>query len=101
MITTLHWSSEYEIKPDRVSLTESSAKQYLEELLTYSRRVMDRKRTFSSTSSGSASSIESSSQLTTSTPDKSKRMMASTSITRDMAYVYMKNKRSRLIKFLT
>jgi hypothetical protein len=85
MITLLHWSSEYEITPDKVSLSEASAKQYLEELLTYSRRVMDRKCTFSSTSSGSASSVGSSSQLATSTPDKSKRMLASTSITRDMA----------------
>jgi hypothetical protein len=85
MISVLHWPSEYEVKPDKVSLTEASSKQYLEELLTYSRRVMDRKRTFSSTSSGSASSVGSASQQQTSTPDKAKKMLASTSLTRDMA----------------
>ncbi len=83
-ITILHWPSEYELKPDRVTLTEPSAKRYLEELLTYTRRVMERKRTFSSTSSSSVSSAGG--LQTTSTPDRSKqRIIATTSITRDMA----------------
>jgi hypothetical protein len=86
MITILHWASEYELKPDKINLTEASAKLYLEQLLTYTRRVMDRKRTFSSTSSGSASSATSSHLQATSTPDKSRqKVLASSSITRDMA----------------
>jgi hypothetical protein len=58
MITLLHWPSECELKPDRLSLTEASATRYLEELLTYTRRIIERKRTFSSTSEGSALSEE-------------------------------------------
>jgi hypothetical protein len=68
-ITLLHWPSEYVLKPDKISLTDASARRYLEELLSYTRRALERKRTFSSTSSESVSSASSASKRT-STPLK-------------------------------
>jgi hypothetical protein len=65
----LHWPSEYELKEDKISLTDTSATRYLEELLTYTRRALERKRTYSSTSSESVTSASSASKRT-STPLK-------------------------------
>ncbi len=79
-VTLLHWPSEYELKPDKVSMTDSSSKLYLEEMLTHVRRLVERKRTISSTSEESTSSMGSHPKdpKITSTPK--------TSITRDIEY---------------
>jgi hypothetical protein len=83
-ITILNWPSEYELNPDKVSLTDASSKLYLEELLTHVRRLIERKRTISSTSSESTSSLGSipKDPKITSTPVSHE----STSITRDIEY---------------
>lgn len=82
MISVLNWVSQYEVKPDKVSLTEASAKQYLEELLAAVRRGLDRKRTFS-TSSSSSGSMKS--PQASSTPTRQKRSNLTQDIRRDMA----------------
>jgi len=89
MITIVNWVSEYELKPDKISLTEASSKKYLEDLLTVVKRQMERKRTYSSTSSSSASSVGG--PKDSSTPRQAK-MKPSTSLTRDMEYVFMQLK---------
>jgi hypothetical protein len=66
-VTFLSWLSEYELKPDHITMTDESARRYLEEMLSYTRRSLERKRTFSTTSSESASSTSSSKKVT-STP---------------------------------
>jgi hypothetical protein len=83
-ITTLHWPSEYELKPDRISLTDASSKLYLEELLANVRKLIERKRTISSTSEESTSSMGSHPKdpKITSTPLRPEK----TSITRDIEY---------------
>jgi hypothetical protein len=86
-IALLQWPSEYELKPDKVSLTEASGKRYLEELLSYVRRMIERKRTISSTSSESTSSLGSNPKdpRVTSTPLRQAEL-GGTGITRDIEY---------------
>jgi len=81
-ITILGWAGEYDLKADKISLSDASSKKYVEDMLTVVRRQIERKRTFSSTSSSSASSI--SGPKDTSTPSRQAKMKPSTSITRDM-----------------
>ena len=81
-ISVLRWASDYEVKPDRITLTEAASKKYLEDLLVIVRRGLERKRTFSSTSSSSASSVGA--PKSSSTPARQSKMKPSTSITRDM-----------------
>jgi hypothetical protein len=80
-ISVMNWMGNYDIRYDDSGLTEASSKKFLEDLLLMVRRGIDRKRTFSSTSSSSASSSKTSPM--SSTPVRQK-MVASTSITQDM-----------------
>jgi hypothetical protein len=88
-IIQLSWMSEYELKPDQITMTEASAKRYLEEMLSYTRRSLERKRTFSNTSSESASSTSSTSKKATSTP-LGGRASTSASLTREIDDKYEK-----------
>ena len=82
MITVMNWIGDYEVKFDKTSLTEASSKKFLEDLLTVVRRGMDRKRTYSTTSSSSLSPVTTSAPKAWSTPTP--RAQQNTSITRDM-----------------
>ena len=61
----LTWHNNYEVRTDD-TLTEASEKQFLEDVLTASPRVMERRRKTSSSSSKSGAD----SQVKTSTPSR-------------------------------
>ena len=82
MIGILNWASEYALRADKITLTEASSKKFLEDLMSVVRRQIERKRTFSTTSSSSEGSFG---PKDSSTPASKARMKPSTSITRDMA----------------
>ncbi len=68
-VHVLNWAGEYDVKYDNSGLTEPSSKRFLEDLLAMVRRGIDRKRTFSTTSSSSGTSVGSSAKTrATSTP---------------------------------
>jgi hypothetical protein len=80
-VSVINWMGDYDVRYDNTGLTEISSKKFFEDLLLMVRRGIDRKRTYSQSSSSSASSVPDPSL--SSTP-KSSKMVPSTSITRDM-----------------
>ena len=83
MISVISWIGDYEVKFDRTTLTEALSKRFLENLLTVVRRGMDRKRTYSTSSSGS-SPVSDAAPRASSTPSRASMMKQNTSLTRDM-----------------
>jgi hypothetical protein len=82
-INVMSWVGEYDVKYDNSGLSEPSSKKFLEDLLAMTKRGIDRKRTFSSSSASSGSSVGSSAKTqATSTPRG--RLQPSLSITQDM-----------------
>ncbi len=80
-VSVMNWMGNYESRYDNTGLTEASSKKFLEDLLVMVKRGIDRKRTFSSTSSSSSTSTRASQSASTSSRP---RLVSSPGLTRDM-----------------